>query len=239
MKHSFFLITFFAYTNLIHSTLPLLNLVDIPTGVSLPRASYALGMSVYANGSIMSRATIGLNDNIYLGAAWDVENLIGSEEVNVSIPGVIAKIKITNGWETFPLLIAFGYDLFYTGNEGKRENQVPYNNIIFGPYISFTKPIFLFGDEQHIHFGFKMPLQPIVEPRDADFFIGFDFPIGILVPMFEINKIYLTPNRLSEILYNVGFRLNIIDNLALELNFIIGYQQKVERILGIEYANQF
>ena len=84
-----------------------------------------------------------------------------------------------------------------------------------------------------------MPVQPNFLPEDTAMYIGIDFPIGILIPMFEINRIYFQPRRLKEVLFNLGLKLNIVDNFSIELNFLISVERDVNRILTVEYVNYF
>ena len=223
----------------VSAMVPQLDLIDSITAVTLPQGAYDLSVSAYTAGGILMKTVIGLHDNVYLGASFDIEHLIGDERIRFNVPGVVAKIKLTEGWDSFPMLVSIGYDSFYTGNEGKAVSENPLNRVIYGPYISITKPIFLFSEEQHFHFGIRMPVQPNYTPQDTALFISFDAPIGIFVPMFEINRLYFSTKRLNEILFNLGLKLNIFDHLSFELNFLIGYKTKVNRIFVLEYASQF
>ena len=222
------------------AAVPNLDLIDSVTAVTLPRASYDIALTAYANGSLQMKAILALHDNIYLGASFDTENIIGNGDVQVHIPGVVAKFKLTDGWQSFPLLVAFGYDSFYLGDHGKVENSPNLlARIIYGPYMVLSKPIFLFGGEQHIHLGARMPVQPDYSPQDTALYLGFDFPIGFFVPMFEINRVYFATGRLEEVLFNLGFKLNIVENFSLELNFLFGLQENIGRVIVLEYVNFF
>ncbi len=219
---------------------PNLDLIDSITAVTIPRASYDIGLTAHDNGSLQIKAILGLHDNIYIGASFNMENLIGGGIITPNIPGVIAKFKITDGWKNFPLLIAIGYDSFYIGQNGKTSSSSnPFDRIIYGPYIAVSRPIFLFGLEQHIHLGLRMPVQPNYTPEDTAFYLGFDFPIGIFIPMFEINRIYFSNNRLNEILFNAGIKLNLAEYFSFEFNFLISLQKNTSRMLVLEYINFF
>ena len=227
-------------TQKLSAAVPNLDLVDSVTAVTLPRASYDIALTAYANGSMQMKAILALHDNFYLGASFDTENIIGNGDVQVHIPGVIAKLKLTNGWESFPLLVAFGYDSFYLGDNGRVEdNPNPLARIIYGPYVALSKPIFLLGGEQHLHLGVRMPVQPNYVPGDTALYLGFDFPMGFLIPMFELNRVYFSGGRLEEVLFNLGFKLNIVENFSLELNFLFGLQENIGRVIVLEYVNFF
>ncbi len=126
-----------------------------------------------------TRPSLGLLDKFFLGASFDIQNFIGKDTPEPNVPGVIAKIKFTDGWESFPISFAVGYDSFYIGEQGKRENdENKLNRMIYGPYFVITKPIYLLDDEQHIHGGMRMPTQPDYVPEDTAYFIGVDIPLG-------------------------------------------------------------
>ena len=222
------------------AVVPNIDLIDSITAVTIPRASYDIGLTAYDNGSLQIKAILGLHDNIYLGVSFDTGNLIGSGTIIPNIPGVIAKFKLTDGWDSFPLLIALGYDSFYIGDNGKTlSNPNPFDRIIYGPYVAVSRPIFLFGLEQHFHLGVRMPVQPNYIPEDTALYVGFDFPISFFVPMFEVNRIYFSSNRLNEILFNVGIKLNLVEHFSFELNFLVDLQKNTSRVLVLEYINSF
>ncbi len=225
-----------------HVVVPTLDMVDTPTAVTLPRGAYVVSFWAYNNGGLLTKAQLGLHDNIYLGASFDVENVIGENEMRMNIPGVIARVKFTDGWKRFPILVAMGYDSFYAGMTGKVQEAVsgnPFNRMIYGPYFAVTKPIYLLGEEQHIHFGVRTPVQPDYVPRDTSFYISIDFPIGMFVPIFEIERVYFDYRRLQEILYNFGFRFNFIENLAIEVDLLTGAGMRANRMVVLEYMNRF
>ena len=221
--------------------MPNLRTVDSPTAVTLPRASYGLLFAGYTGGGLLSQAVFAVHDNIYLGVSWNIDNLIGHENIKVNIPGASVKFKLTDGWKKFPLLIAIGYDYFYGGKDGRTSTNKhnPFNEVIYGPYLVFTKPLFLFKTEQHLHFGVQIPVQPKPYPNDASFFVAFDWPIGFFVPTFEISRIYWDFKRLDQILFNVGLKFNFLENFAIKVNLLIRIGQPVSRELAFEYANSF
>lgn len=221
------------------SIIPNLDLIDTPTAVTLPRATYDVSFWGYDDGGILTKAALGLHDNIYLGVSFDIEKAIGDGEAKMNIPGVVAKLKFTDGWETFPILIAMGYDSFYTGAAGKSVSDNPFDRVIYGPYGVITKPIFLFGLEQHISFGVRVPIQPNYVPENTSLFFSFDFPIGIFVPMIEVERVYFDSRRLNETLLNLGFRFNLFDNLSVELNFMMAQKATANRMLVFEYMSAF
>ncbi|MCB1145685.1 MAG: hypothetical protein KDK38_02690 [Leptospiraceae bacterium] len=225
----------------ISAIVPNFDMVDTPTAVTLPKGAFNVGFWAYDSGGVMTRAFLGLHDNLYIGVLFDTENVIGDQTARMNIPGVIARVKFTDGWGNFPLLIAMGYDTFYNGRYGKTQEEGvnPFGRNIAGPYLVFTKPVFIGGAEQHFHFGIRSPLQPNYRPEDTAIFFSFDFPLGPFVPMFEIERVYFDGSRLDQTLFNFGFKLSIVDNLSIELGIISGARLRTNRIISFEYMNRF
>jgi len=216
------------------------DVVDTPTAYTLMKGEFNISIWGYSNGGLLTRATVGLHDNIYLGASFDIENLIGEDEVKFNIPGVLARFKLTDGWSNFPLLIALGYDAFYTvGVTETNPDQNVNSRLIFGPYFVITKPMYFWEQEQHISFGVRLPVQPVYAPEDTSMFVSIDIPIGQFVPMFEIEKIFFEGDRFSETLFNVGFRFYMYENFAVELNFMLSAYNPASRILTFDYIGNF
>jgi hypothetical protein len=219
--------------------MPLVDAVNTHTAVTLKRGEFNVAGTLYDGGGIMNRNILGVHDNIYLGVAFDAENAIGEQNAKFNIPGVLAKAKFTDGWADFPILLAVGYDAFYAGSRGKVQTDNPYNRMIFGPYFTITKPIYLFGEEQHVHAGIRMPIQPVYTPEDTEMYFGLDFPIGQFVPIFEVQRIVFDSNRLKETLFNLGLRFHIFEHLAIEVDLIMGIGQKTNRMIVLEYLDRF
>ncbi len=221
------------------AAIPLIDAVNTQTAVTLKRGEFSVAGTLYDGGGVLNRNILGVHDNIYLGVAFDAENVIGQNDAQFNIPGVLAKAKLTDGWADFPILLAVGYDAFYAGTRGKVQTNNPYNRVIFGPYFTITKPIYLFGEEQHFHAGIRTPIQPVANPDDTEMYFGLDFPIGQFIPIFEIQRIVFDSNRLKETLFNLGLRFQFFDHLALEVDMIMGIGQKTNRMIVFEYLDRF
>lgn len=221
------------------AAVPILDAVNTQTATSLKRGEFDIGVTAYDGGGIFNRNYIALHDNIMLGAAFDVQAAIGQDSAQPNIPGILAKAKITDGWADFPILLAVGYDAFYAGSRGKVQTDNPYNRVIYGPYFTITKPIYLFGEEQHIHGGIRMPVYPNYTPDDTEMYFGFDVPIGQFVPIFEVQHIVFDSSRLKETLFNLGLRFHFFEHLAFELDFMFGINQKTNRMIVVEYLDRF
>jgi len=224
----------------IQAAVPILDAVNTPTAVTLKRGEYGISASAYDGGGLLNRNVISLHDNVNLGVAFDVENAIGEIPAKFNIPGVLGKVKFTDGFGDFPILLAVGYDAFYAGTRGKVMTDNPYNRMILGPYFTVTKPIYLFGEEQHIHGGIRMPIQPVYTPDDTEMYVGIDFPIGQFVPIFEIQRVFFDSSRLKETMFNIGLRFHFFEHLAFELDFMMGINgQRTNRMIVFEYLDRF
>jgi hypothetical protein len=154
---------------------------------------------------------------------------------------VVAKIKFTDGWEAFPISVAIGYDSFYIGQEGRTyNNENSLNRMIYGPFFVVTKPIYLLDMEQHVHFGMRLPLQPYYVPEDTSYFLSFDIPLGESV-MFksEGERIYFDFSRPKEWMLNLGLRYSYMYRIAVEFDVVFQKGDRANRILKIEYNDEF
>ncbi len=217
------------------------TVIDTPTAYTIARGTYQLSFLGYDNGGVELKAFIGLHNNFFLGASLDIQSAIGKDDPDPNVPGVVGKIKFTDGWEMFPISFAIGYDSFYIGEEGKTYNSKnELNQMIYGPYFVITKPIYLFNDEQHIHFGMRIPTQPEYVPEDTSYFLALDIPLGeIFVFKAEIERVYYNFERAKEWLYNIGMRYSYMQRLGIEFDVLFQKEENPNRIIKIEYINEF
>lgn len=215
--------------------------IDTPTAYTLSKGMYQASFFGYDNGGVELKAFIGLHDNLYLGMSVDINNAIGKGEAEPNVPGVVAKLKISDGWETFPISFAFGYDSFYIGEEGRTPNsENELNTMIYGPFFVVTKPIYLFYDEQHLNFGIRVPAQPHYEPGDTAYFLSFDIPIGESITFkAEGERIYYDFSRPREWLLNIGLKYSYLNHLGIEFDVMLQRQDRANRIIRIEYNDEF
>jgi hypothetical protein len=215
--------------------------IDTPTAYTLNRGMYQMSFLAYDNGGIELKAIMGLHDNFYLGASFDIQDALGKKDPEAHAPGVVAKIKFTDGWERFPISLAIGYDSFYIGQEGKTyNNENKLNRMIYGPYFVVTKPIYLLDDEQHVHFGMRVPMQPDYVPEDTSYFVSFDFPIGkSLTFKTETERIYYDLSRRKEWLLNIGLKYSYLNHIGVEFDILMQKKDRGNRILRFEYNDEF
>lgn len=224
--------------------------INTPTAYTIGHGTYQFGLFAYDGGGLDFRTFVGLTDQFYLGVSFDVENAIGREKIRPNVPGVIAKFKLTDGVESFPISVSFGFDAFYMGSThsvvktdddgDEYRTREPYNRMIYGPYFVVTKPIYLFDDEQHFSFGFRVPVQPDYQPKDSSYFVSLDIPLGqYFVIKGETERIYYDLSRSQDWLYNAGFRYNIFTKVGLELDVLMQRGKTPNRIIKVEYTDAF
>ncbi len=215
--------------------------IDTPTAYTVEKGMYQFSFLAYDRGGVELKAFMGLHDNFYLGASFDVQSALGKDDPEPHAPGVIAKLKFTDGWERFPISFAIGYDSFYIGQEGKTYNaENKLNRMIYGPYFVVTKPIYLLDDEQHFHFGVRVPMQPYYVPEDTSYFVSFDVPIGnSVVFKAEGDRIYSDFSRPREWMLNLGLKYSYLNRLGVEFDLLMQRKSRSNRILRIEYNDEF
>jgi hypothetical protein len=215
--------------------------IDTPTAYTLEKGMYQFSFLAYDRGGLELKAFMALHDNFYLGASFDIQSALGKEDAEPHAPGVIAKIKFTDGLDRFPISIAIGYDSFYIGQEGKTyNNDNKYNRMIYGPYFVVTKPIYLLDVEQHLHFGVRLPLQPYYVPEDSSYFVSFDIPLGnSVIFKAEGERIYCDFSRPKEWMLNLGLKYSYLNHIGVEFDLLMQKKSRSNRVLRIEYNDEF
>jgi len=224
------------------------SIIDTPSAFTIARGTYQISMFAYDQGGINFKTFIGLHEAVFLGVSYDVEHAIGKDKPEQNYPGVVAKLKLTDGWESFPISMAIGYDSFYFGSIGKIENFKSakhyevndYNRMFYGPYAAITKPLYAFGDEQYFSFGVRLPVYPVYVPGDTSYFLSLDIPLGKLFTFkIEGERIYYNFKQHDDWLLNAALRFNFMGNAGIDFCFMFQNDEKVNRIIKVEYTNVF
>ena len=219
--------------------------IDTPTAFTISRGTYKLSLLQYDNGGMEFKTFLGLHDILFLGVSFDVQNAIGKDTPHYNVPGVIARLKFTDGWEVFPIAIAAGYDSFYTGSEGREEDMTvteedDLNRVIYGPYFVFTGSIYLFDSEQYLSIGVRTPTQPEYKPDNTSYFTSLDIPLGEFFRFqFELERVFWNFRERRDWLYNVGLKYNYLDMIGFEIAVIMERDERPNRVIRIEYHNEF
>ncbi|MCU0847303.1 MAG: hypothetical protein MUD12_05395 [Spirochaetes bacterium] len=243
------------------------NVIDTPTAFTIGRGTYEFNFLGYDNGGVNFKTFVGLHDAMFLGASTDIQNLIGKDKPRFNIPGVVTKIKFTDGTENFPIGIAIGYDSFYIGKDGKVYDTIdkkkgflfpPYygykylrkkyssksknqlDRTIYGPYAVITNTIYLFDSEQYISYGARVPTQPDFIPKDSSYFLGIDVPLGEYFRIkAETERVYWNLGRTKKWLVNFGVRYTYLEQLSIEFDLLLQTNRTLNRVLRIEYHGEF
>jgi len=214
-----------------------LSIIDTPKTYASYKGEVRFDFTIYDMGGILSSATLGLSEAFFLGVYFDVGQLIGSEEAQVAQPGVLARFRITDG-STFMPPIAIGYGYFMKGEVNKVDGVT-----VSGFYAVASAGYFLFGNEQTFVYGLRYPIVPFdySKPENMSVFIGTDIELS---PSFgvkaEIENIRFEKDWWEETFYNFGFAFNVVDVLAIAIEF--KYSPSIDRIvrlLRIGYSTQF
>ena len=238
-----FILGFFFFAKTLLAQMEETVVIDTPTAYTIEPGTYKISALAYDEGGAELKTIIGIHNNIYLGMSFDIEHAIGKGDPNPNIPGVVAKLKFTDGFPSLPLGIAIGYDSFCGGSEGrekeeKSDNEL--NRMRYGPYLVFTQPTFLFDAEQYLNYGIKTPTQPDYIPNDTSYFLGFDFPLSYSFRVkAEAERIYWDFKDPEDWLFGVGLRYSYYEQLGLELDVVFQKGEKPNRVLRIEYSNEF
>jgi len=214
-----------------------LTVIDTPTTFISYKGDLQFDFTMYDNGGILGSASLSVSDYIFLGLYFDVGKLIGSQDVQFYQPGVLARFLLSDGSGAVPP-IAIGYSYFMRGDVHRIDGQV-----VNGIYIVSSQSYFLFETEQFFFFGLRYPVIPLSysHPKNLNLFLSTVLEFS---PEFsikgEIENIYFTENRGSEIFYNLGFELNVVDlvTLGLDLKYSPSIN-RVVRLLKIGYTTQF
>ena len=215
--------------------------INTPTAFTAERGNYDVSLLAYDRGSVEFKAFVGLTSFAHLGASFDIQSAIGKDKVIANVPGVIGKIKFTDGWEQWPISVAVGYDsLFVPWHNLYTAHRSRHNRSIYGPYAAITKPIYLFDDEQYITWGVQMPLQPEYLPKDTSYYMAIDFPLRSAFRFKgEIERVFWDFRKYEEWLYGFGVRYTYLNQLSVEFDFLFKAHEKCNRVIRIEYYDHF
>jgi hypothetical protein len=203
-----------------------IELVDVPTASTLLSRELRLDFKFSPSGGILSRLYIGLFERFYIGGAFNVNNIIGSGDINPDFPpNFTAKIRVTDDEAAVPA-ISLGY-------EGQGYMGLPAK----GVFLAVTK---------EVNAGIIMQLSAAVYTSNfAHFGQGVDFGAGMafgitreLTACMEIDGVF-GGDDWGRINFGIGY---FFDPIEIDLGFKFGYgdmQFAQARILKIVYISYF
>ena len=206
----------------------MLDLVDAPTTNVVDYGAYRVNFRFYSAGGVLSHMSFGVFKRLNIGASWDVEQVLGSEDPKTVAPALNVKFRVYDGSQAMPS-IAVGYDgqgRFY--DRGKEE----YSERERGLYIVFGRELFFSN-------FLAQAGADIAKFRDGEVFgfAGLSYMIEEKVALFsEYDNIRVGPNNR----WNAGIRIFPIPSLGIDfaVRQIASIHDK-ERIVRINYVGTF
>lgn len=143
------------------------RLVDLPSALTYPRATYSLGVRIVPMGGLIAGLRVGLTDYLCIGVSYGAQNAVGSGEPDWgSRVEFDMKVRFAAESEVLPG-IAAGYDSRGYGRElpdGGYEKASP------GLYAVATKTL-PFSEHWQMHAGVSRTLEQ--DRAKPELFVGF------------------------------------------------------------------
>lgn len=87
----------------------MVDIIDTPTPNVVDYGGYRLNFRFYKDGGLLSHISFGVFRRLNIGASWDNEKVIGTEDPRTNKPALNAKFRIYDGGSVLPA-VALGYD---------------------------------------------------------------------------------------------------------------------------------
>jgi hypothetical protein len=215
----------------------LTELIDIPTADAVDHYGYNATFRFYTGGGVLSKTAFGVFPRLNIGFGLDMEELIGSDTVDVNRPTLNVKFRFFDGTRQLPAL-ALGYDgQGYFFNEKTDE------------YIQREKGLYLVGSGEIIAPDLTLHGGANVYDFSNDrvyFFTGLSYLIeqvvGVMVEAdIEADVEAQTPERDRDTRLNAGLRYYVTPSFAVDLaaRDLGAAGRKAERIVRIGYFGSF
>ena len=203
------------------------EIIDVPTAEPIDYSTYRLGFRLYGGGGILTRATFGVFRNVNLGFAWDIKNIIGTDDVELVPPSIHLKIRFYEGDKKFPAFTV-GYDAQGYYWDKKEQLNVEKER---GMYLVATREMFTPGLEFSLGGNVNDFRKSVVYG-----FAGAEYDLDTVSFLLEYDNLYLEENQRL----NAGLRFKITPDLHFELaGKNIGRNYPAERIIKSNYIARF
>ena len=210
------------------NTSNMLDLVDVPTSDVLDYGAFRLNFLLYSKGGVQNHISFGVFRRLNIGTTWDIEQLLGSEEVKTVPPSLMVKFRVYDGGDILPSL-GIGYD-----GQGRFFNRTvnDYFEHERGLYAVLSRELYF--SDLLMHAGAN-----ISRFREGDVFgfVGISYKIENKFAIFtEYDNIRVGPeNR-----WNTGVRFFPIPSLAIDFAFRrIASRYDKERVIRINWVGAF
>ena len=206
----------------------MVDLVDAPTSNVLDYGGFRLNFRLYSAGGVLGHISFGVFKRLNIGASWDIEKLLGSEDPRTVAPALYAKFRVYDGGDILPSM-AIGYD-----GQGRFYDRSidEYSERERGLYAAFSREIAV--PELQIHAGAN-----IAKFKEGEVFgfTGISYRIEDKVALItEYDNIRKGANNR----FNAGVRFFPVPSLAIDFAFrrIASVFEK-ERIIRINWVGSF
>lgn len=211
-----------------------INCIDIPTAEVVDYSIGEIGIRLYNGGGTISRIIFAPFNRFNFGGSIDIDQLIGKQPLTVRDPKFYFKWRIFDGSKHLPAL-AIGYD-----GQGYEYDPVSkkYLQPEKGLFLVFTSNIIIPG----LFVDFGSNVVKYMEENKTFAFLGVRYTIEDIVTLI-IEYDNIGDSNLHKI--NAGFRVNVSENLNIDLsfkNFSLEkdkFTEEVDRQVGVKYYYKF
>jgi hypothetical protein len=211
--------------------------IDTPTYGLLTYGSYDFGFRCFSNGNVISNIDFGVFKPLNIGVYWEIDKLIGKDNIKVAIPTLNIKLRIYEGDMIFPG-IAIGYNgqgyLIGTG--------------LKSGYVQKAKGLYVVLGRELFFDGFILNVGANINDFSIVKVYGF---VNTMVTLFKDFLYFMTEydniNYLPDARLNCGLKLSLSEYLDVDCivrdcfgkSNATGTGVSNERILKLSYSGKF
>ena len=206
----------------------MMDLIDSQTPNAIDYGADRLNFRLFSQGGLLSHLSFGVFRRLNIGASWELEDVIGSENPSTSAPALNVKFRVYDGGEVLPAA-AIGYDgqgrFFDKASDeyGERERglYLALGREVFFPRLEWYGGVNISKFKEGLLFG-SVGLSYSLEEK--------------FVLMTEYDNVRDGPNNR----WNAGIRVFPIPSLGIDFAFRrIASNQDKERVIRINYVGSF
>ncbi|PKK83522.1 MAG: hypothetical protein CVT49_08360 [candidate division Zixibacteria bacterium HGW-Zixibacteria-1] len=171
-------------------------LIDAPTAGTLPRGSFDIMMSVYSNGGILGKTSIGLSNRFMVGMSYGAEGIISDRTANAN-PEIEFNVKLRLIDENY-YLPAFAVGFNSQGYGAYIDDRKRYTYKSKGFYGVISRSFMLQNLNAGVHAGANYSLEYDYDSEEEpSFFFGMDARFNYNIGFFIEYDLALNDNRSS------------------------------------------
>ncbi|MBD3271381.1 MAG: hypothetical protein GF384_02435 [Elusimicrobia bacterium] len=204
------------------------RLIDTPNAKVTGYSEYDLRFRMYSDGGVLSRMAFGVLNRVNVGFSWDLEQMIGSETIDVNEPSLNLMVRFFDGSFILPSL-ALGYDgQGYFFDEEADE------------YRQREKGVFLVGTQELFFPELEMSIGGNIYDFSEDTVYGFTSLSYVIYPVVLIGE-YDNIHEKEFNRINAGIRIIITPFISVDLaGRDLGAESRdAERIIRINCRGAF